>query len=176
MVMLNKNGFTLVEIMLVMAIIGVMSAMVFSSLRSGKEQKAVEGEARRVASAIREVQNYALTGKQISGQIPCRFGVGSIAIGNTSMVLRESHRTGSSCSAGASADAAIPGMTVSLSNGVRFTADVNASFFFTVPRGELNPNGNATPIGLRLGKGSTTYSVCVYPGGQVKDVMGASCP
>ena len=176
MIMLKHKGFTLIEIMLVMAIIGVMSAMVFSSLRSGKEQKEVEGQARRVAAAIREIQNYALTGKQISGQVPCRFGVMSLSIGNTQLVLRESHRTGASCSAGASADANIPGMTVVLANGVRFTADLNASFFFTVPRGELNPNGNATPISLRLGKGSTTYSVCVYPGGQVKDVAGAACP
>lgn len=174
--MLNKNGFTLIEIMIVMVIIGVMSAVVLSSLRSGKEQKAVEGEARRVASAIREIQNYALTGRQISGQVPCRFGVGSISIGDASMILNESHRTGASCSAGASADTAIPGMVVSLANGVRFTADLNANFFFTVPRGELNPNGNTTPISLRLGKGSTTYSVCVYPGGQIKDVLGASCP
>ena len=173
---MQKNGFTLIEIMVAMAIVGIMSAMVLTSLSSGKERKVVEGEARRVAAAIREIQNYALTGKQISGQVPCRFGVGAISIGDISMLLNESHRTGASCAAGASAPAPIPGMAVTLSNGVTFTADVNADFFFTVPRGELNPNGNATPIKLQLGKGSATYSVCVYPGGQVKDVMGASCP
>lgn len=164
------------EIMLVMAIIGTMSAMVFTSLQSGKERKAVEGEARKVAAAIREVQNYALTGKQINGQVPCRFVVSQISIGDTSLPLKEVHRTGASCAAGTSAPTLMPDMTVRLLNGVTFANDVNFEFSFTVPRGELNPNGNATPINMRLSKGSTTYSVCVYPGGQVKDVSGAACP
>ena len=58
---MQKNGFTLIEIMVAMAIVGIMSAMVLTSLSSGKERKVVEGEARRVAAAIREIQNYALT-------------------------------------------------------------------------------------------------------------------
>lgn len=174
--MLRTKGFTLIEVMAVMAIIGVMSAMVFTSLRSGKEQKTVEGEARKVAAAIREVQNYALTGKQIGGSVSCKFGIMPLTAGDSQIILTESHRTGSSCSTGISAAAAIPGMTINLSNGVTFSNDLDYNFFFTVPRGELDPNGNATPIGLRLGKGSTTYSVCVYPGGQVKDVSGAACP
>ncbi len=172
--MLKYRGFTLIEVMAVMAIVGVMSAMVFTSLRSGKEQKSVEGEARKVAAAIREVQNYALTGKQIGGSVPCRFGVEALTAGDAQIKSKESHRTGASCSSGASIPATIS--IITLSNGVIFANDLDYDFFFTVPRGELDPNGNVTPIGLRLSKGATTYSVCVYPGGQVKDVSGAVCP
>lgn len=171
-----KNGFTLIEVLVVMAIIGIMSAVVFASLSAGKEKKIVEGEARKVASAIREVQNYALTGKQIIGQVPCKFGVVQFTTGDNQISVSESHRTGASCSLGASAPTFIPGMTITLSNGVTFANDLNFEFYFVVPRGELDPNGNTTPINIQLNKGSTTYSVCVYSGGQVKDVSGAACP
>lgn len=170
------KGFTLVEIMIVIAIIGILSAAGITSLSSGKERKVVEGEARRLAATIREVQNYALTGKQIGGQVPCKFGVQALTSGDSQMFFAESHRTGASCSVGASVPAAIPSMTINLANGVTVANDLNFDFFFTVPRGELDPNGNTTPINIQLHKGSATYSVCVYPGGQVKDVQGTTCP
>ena len=76
--MMHRRGFTLIEIMVVMAIIGIVTAVTIVSFGSGKERKAVEGQARKVAAAIREMQNYALTGKQIGTNVPCKFGVISI--------------------------------------------------------------------------------------------------
>lgn len=173
--MMHRRGFTLIEIMVVMAIIGIVTAVTIVSFGSGKERKAVEGQARKVAAAIREMQNYALTGKQIGTNVPCKFGPGSILTSDVTFGLMYTYRTGTSCSAGMSASTIIPGMIMSLENGVTFASDSN-EFFFTVPRGELDPNGNLPPIDIQLSKGSTTYSVCVYPGGQVKDVAGTTCP
>jgi prepilin-type N-terminal cleavage/methylation domain-containing protein len=177
--MIHRRGFTLIEIMVVMAIIGVITAVTIVSFGSGKERKAVEGQARKVAAAIREMQNYALTGKQVGSNVPCKFGPGSAMSGDIIVPLRYSYRTGTSCSAGMSASTDIPGMTMSLENGVTFASDSN-EFFFTVPRGELVDFMGvpiSTTVNIQLSKGSTTYySVCVYPGGQVKDVAGATCP
>jgi prepilin-type N-terminal cleavage/methylation domain-containing protein len=58
-----KKAFTLIEILIVIALIGIVSAMVLGSYRTSKDQKAVETEARKLAASIREAQNNSLTGK-----------------------------------------------------------------------------------------------------------------
>jgi len=170
--MMRKKGFTLVELMIVMAIVGIMTAVTIVSLSGARDRKAAEGEARKFAAVVREVQNYALTGKQLgTGLVTCSVGMNAIASGATSYGIFYTYRSGDDCNTSAS-NAFV---TNTISNGVAFSSAANA-FSFSVPRGEINLGGNPDPIPIQLSKGSATYTVCIYRSGRIEDVNGSVCP
>ena len=165
----SLRGFTLVELMVVMAMTAIMISVTLVSLGDARDQKVVEGEARKFAATIREAQNYALTGKQfVSGRVTCSVGIDSIDEGDEDYRVRYSYRNGIDCSSGALGDQFIAN---TLANSVTFSSTTNA-FSFSVPRGET---GLASTLQVQLNKGSATYSVCVYPTGRVEDKSGTSC-
>ncbi len=58
---LNKKGFTLVEIIVIIAIVGFLSATVITGGNKGTDQRKIILETRRLAEEIRKVQNMALS-------------------------------------------------------------------------------------------------------------------
>ncbi|NTW27209.1 MAG: type II secretion system protein [Candidatus Moranbacteria bacterium] len=64
-----KKGFSLVELLVVMAITLIMTGVLLINNNSNKSAAAVENAARVVAAQIRSLQNEALSGKQIGTQI-----------------------------------------------------------------------------------------------------------
>lgn len=170
---MKKKGFTLVELMVVMAMTAIMIGVVLVSLDGARDRKNVEVEARKLAAVIREAQNYALTGKQfVSGRVTCSVGVRAIGDGDEGYIVSYAYRSGTDCS---DSPTAATWVTNSLLNGVRF-ASTTDTFSFVVPRGEVNLGGNPNPIPIQVSKNSATWSVCVYSGGRVVEAAGASCP
>lgn len=70
----KNSGFSLIEVVTVMAIIGIMTAVSIVSLRSARTGNNLENSRREVASAIKLAQSFALQGKTVSGIAPCGFG------------------------------------------------------------------------------------------------------
>ena len=71
-----QNGFTLLELFITMTIVTIMISVTLSSLSSARRRSEVRSEADKVLAALREVQNYSLTGKGINGAKACdRFSV-----------------------------------------------------------------------------------------------------
>ncbi len=69
-----KKGFTLVELLIVIAIIGIMTAVLLVSMSKGGVNNTLKVAGRQLSGALRESQNYALTGKQKEeGSYPCAF-------------------------------------------------------------------------------------------------------
>jgi prepilin-type N-terminal cleavage/methylation domain-containing protein len=152
-----QRAFTLVELLVVIAFISIMSAVVLISYSNSRNQRAVEMEARKVAAAIREAQNDALTGKGIIATC-------------TSVNLTFPSATTYSI-AGNIAGCISPAVYYQLINGVTFTASDPISFSV--------PVGNVTIITgkIVLHKGSSDYTVCVSLVGNVAEKIGnVACP
>ncbi|OGI16651.1 MAG: hypothetical protein A3J63_02145 [Candidatus Moranbacteria bacterium RIFCSPHIGHO2_02_FULL_40_12b] len=171
-----RRGFSFIELIIAMAIFGIMTAAMLVSLLGGKDAKAVEVAAREVAAAIREVQNNALTGKQDSANPSrkiCRWLMYTYSntpnytvyyyYGDCTISFQQVY------------------FNASLKNNVNFLTSDNVSF--KLPHGTAesfgSPMSNPVKITLKSTNNATIkYTVCVYPSGRVEEISGdpGTCP
>ncbi len=161
----NSRAFTLIEVVVVMAIISIMTGVVIVSFGSGRVQRELETNAREFASIVREAQNYALTGRQaIAGTTPCSFGISwSGANYNISYIYR--------IGTGACTQTSLVNSYV-LKNGVAFGN--SGSFNFSLPHASLSFASGSSPAVLT--KQSISHIVCTYAEGRIVDRPGSVCP
>ncbi len=112
----TKKGFSFLEVIVVVSIILIMTSLVFIVSFKERNRKKVQAVSRETIAAIRESQNYSLTGKYRRNEgLPCAFGVFFIADdgnvvgvnGSTGLVERASriqlrgsyHKVNASCGA-----------------------------------------------------------------------------
>ncbi len=70
-----SQGFTLVELMVVIAMVGIMSAVTIASLHNLKTKARLKSAQSEIAIAIKTAQSYALQGKkQQGGNTVCGYG------------------------------------------------------------------------------------------------------
>jgi type II secretory pathway pseudopilin PulG len=146
--MKNLRGVTLMELTVIIAIIGIMTVVAMVSLSGAKNSKAVETAAREVAAAVREAQNYAITGKNAKGGCSYSFSYTALSSGYNI----------SGCS----------DISYTLKNGVLFGA-AGGSISFSIPSATTS-GGN-----IEVKKGSTSYIVCVCSSGKIEEKAGSSC-
>lgn len=158
----NAYGFTLIEAMVVIAIVSIMTGAVIASLGNGRVKRELETNAREFASVIREAQNNALTGKSaIAGTTPCGYQINWTA--GSSYAMTYLYKSGAAC------DQSSPVASYVLKNGVSFSA--SGFFGFSLPHADLSGSSSAV-----LGKRSDSHAVCVYADGRILNQSGSSCP
>lgn len=162
----NLSGFTLIEMMIVIAIVGIMTAIVMTSLNTGRTRKALETSAHEFAGAVREAQNYSLSGRQISGNDVCAFSLKWVDDSTYSL----GYTVSGSCGAVPTAI-----LSYSLKNAVTLGSFNTISF--SIPFGAISYSGSASgPLQVSFTKSSIVYYVCVYPDGKVLEPMESTCP
>jgi prepilin-type N-terminal cleavage/methylation domain-containing protein len=179
----TRSGFTLIELMMTMAMTAIMIAVLLASLSGTKRSREVEGEANKVLAALREVQNYSLTGRGINGTNACRkFGIDVPESSNTLSITYYDKSSGTCTVVGTKA-------TYAVGNGAALTSTlaVGSTLDFTLPNGQVFVNDGTTATELTSGsvmfhisKYSDTVfdNVCVYPFGRIEQlpVGVAACP
>lgn len=151
----NLRAFTLIEVMVVMAIISVMSGMVIVSLTDSRVKRELETNAREFAGVVREAQNYALTGKQlIPDTTPTSYGIQwTDSAPNYSLLYN-----------------GVSFSNYTLKNGVTFSSGGNLSF--SLPH--ANFNGSTS---VKFTKKAIYHTVCISSDGRTSDQPGdVICP
>lgn len=153
----------MIEVLIVIAIIGILSAMVLVSLAGARTARDLDRSAHEVAAVLREAQNYALSGRSASiGENNCSYSV-QVTSGSSNYSLR--HTYGSGCGSNDSLS------NYSLTRGVVFGSNLTASF--SVPRGVLTP----APASIALTKDGSTVYVCLSAAGQISENgSNSTCP
>ncbi len=83
----NSAGLTLVELLVVISIIAVISAIVFANYREGEKQFALQRSAHKLAQDIRRAQNMAMAARGIGGVVPRGYGIHLITTSPTQYIL-----------------------------------------------------------------------------------------
>lgn len=66
----NKSGYSLVELLIVIAIIAVMTGAVFVSMSSNSAKRDVDVASRQIAAQLRDIQNEVVSGKLAANTLP----------------------------------------------------------------------------------------------------------
>jgi prepilin-type N-terminal cleavage/methylation domain-containing protein len=159
----NSRAFTLIEVVIVLAIVGITTAVIIASLGNQRTKKELETNAREFASVLREAQNNALTGKQLNtATVTCRFDVSwnGVAYSHSAIV----QNAGGTCT-GASTVVA----SYSLKQGVSFSNAGTATFYLPWA---FTPNA----LQVVFTKSGIFHTVCLGVSGTVTDVAGNVCP
>lgn len=72
---MNSKGFTVVELVIVTAIITLLSALLIARIHITNPGRALKGGAQELAANIRKTQNMAVSTKKTGGDIPCGYGL-----------------------------------------------------------------------------------------------------
>jgi len=86
--MKNSRGATFIELLVVMAIIVIFSALILANWRGGEKQYALQRVANRLAQDVRRLESFALSTKEINNQVPTGgYGLYLNSSENTSYIL-----------------------------------------------------------------------------------------
>ncbi|MFA5962307.1 MAG: prepilin-type N-terminal cleavage/methylation domain-containing protein [Parcubacteria group bacterium] len=79
----RQKGFTFVEVIIVIGIVGIMLSIGFVSLRPAQDLAKLKAAQSEVAADIKQAQSNALQGKMTGGSVPKYYGVRFNADGKT---------------------------------------------------------------------------------------------
>lgn len=163
-----KKGMTLIEVIIVIAIVGIMSAISIVSYTTSKRNAELETAAEELVAVLREAQNYSLTGKEISSS--CSNYRVTLTNNSSNYVLRTYTAAGVSCGNINSAYVFKSGVIISAGGGYVSFAAPHSSITRTA--GVLS----GSLFRITLSKGGGFYYVCFNnTSGLIKKTINSNC-
>ncbi|OGZ34103.1 MAG: hypothetical protein A3I88_03230 [Candidatus Portnoybacteria bacterium RIFCSPLOWO2_12_FULL_39_9] len=155
------KGFTLIELVVVIAIMALLSGFVLANYRQGQSRYDLETAAQIFIANLRRAQNLAMVGLEQNGASP--FGYGIYTPDSNSYLIFY-NQTGDNDYQPASIDLEV----ISLPSRV-FISPIGRSIFFTPPDPTTYINGeNSGSQSFTLTKDGEIRSVTIYSSGRIE--------
>jgi prepilin-type N-terminal cleavage/methylation domain-containing protein len=165
------KGYTLIEILVGLAIIGLLFSFGFISFRDYSRRQTLAGAVKEVQGDLRFAQEDALSGLK-PDDINCNYDPvtlgGRFLNGYDFTVVSQNpaeYEIMASCSGG---DAANPTKDVLLSSGITIVPSQNPILFKVLGQGTNIPGGTSASITLSLTGLTDTATVTIGSGGEIQ--------
>ncbi len=164
----NSSGFTLIEIMVVLAIMAIIMGIVIFNIGSQRQNSALLRSAQKLSLDLRRVQNYTLSTKGFkSVGIPCGWGVHFNGAGSTSYIIFADLASAVNCSDRdfiRASDGSEDFENANLESGIIMSglSSSLSDVVFTPPQGAVTfTPDQATAIITLINKNSTTRAISI---------------
>lgn len=176
----SKKGFTLVEVIIVVAIIGILSSVSLYSLTSSRNNKDLRTAQREISSSVSLARSYALQGIAIPNSTagaPCGYGFRFVSPESYEIFYIKTSSSNtcanfsySGCLNSGSNCVRLEEYT--LSGNVRIKEDIaGTEIYFSVPHGDAYQNSGALfsdrTLTIETSSGSATKTIMIGASGSV---------
>ncbi len=157
-----RKGFTIIEVLVVVAVVGIMTAVMLVSLSDSRSGEAVKVAAREVAAVVRAAQTYAVSGRITDpDKIPCEYRFVVVSPDTYQIQYTHHPRNDDTCVG--------PETVTSFTLPAGLTVSGVGSIRFSVPNGELVPPLSSGSHTIVVSGGGNSINICVDPGGLVRE-------
>lgn len=157
---IRKNGFTLIELMIIVAIIGIMTTVGFVSLKSGQNQAKLKATQTEIVALVKLAQSYALQGKKQGAVVPEYYGVKFSVDGSGYVFCSSSDSMDASCNNSIE--------THQFSDGVSMDLGRGSLVWFDVPFGNCRLSSVGS-LQLQLILDDAEKNIIISPGGSITE-------
>ncbi len=157
----KQSGFTLIEILLVVALIGILSVVTINSMKSGQNQNKLKAAQAETEAIIKLAQSYALQGRKQGNIVPKYYGVKFSVDG----------KSYSFCSNLNDADVDCNNLIESyqFKNGVMLSAGQGTQVSFDVPFGNCRLSSASDNLTLTFKFDNNSRGILINKGGAITE-------
>lgn len=154
-----NRGFTIVELMVVAALMVLLGGLVLPNWRAGQSQLALQRAVHKVAQDVRRVQEFALAARQLpGGQVPYAYGIYFLQSEPNHYIIFADLDSNDSYNAGT--DVVIEDIRIESPVSIVSLSASPLTIAFRPPRPTVAILPSS-PAFIRLAAGPNTYETCV---------------
>jgi prepilin-type N-terminal cleavage/methylation domain-containing protein len=157
----RQVGFTLIEIMMVIALIGILSIVTIVSMRSRQNQNKLKVAQAETEAIIKQAQSYALQGKKQGNVVPKYYGIKFSADGKSYSFCINSNDLDVDCSN--------PIESYQFKNGVMLSAGQGTQISFDVPYGNCRLSSASDNLTVTFKLDNSSRGMIINKGGAITE-------